>query len=247
MRLRNLTPLDLESNNLLKSLNQTDLELLVPHLQEMNAERGFVIFEPGDDVKHTYFPCGPTLVSFYVHLDDGRGVETALIGREGAVGGIVSQGRLPAYCRAVVQFSGSFLFIDSARLEEAKNTSLTLRHLFARYSDCLLAQVFQSVACNATHTIEQRAAKWLIAALDRTGDHTIPLSQEQLAGMLGVGRSYVAKVVGTLKSRGVLETMRGQFSIRSVDELKALSCGCRDMVNQHFETVLRGVYPLDAD
>lgn len=247
MRLRDLTPIDLESNNLLKSLQQSDLQLLIPYLQQMSAERGYIIFEPGDDVKHTYFPCGSTLVSFLVHLDDGRGVETALIGREGAVGGIVSQGRLPAYCRAVVQFSGNLLSIESTRLEEAKTASLTLRHLFARYSDCLLAQVFQSVACNATHTIEQRAAKWLVAALDRTGDHIIPLSQEQLAGMLGVGRSYVAKVIGTLKSRGVLETMRGQLCIHSVDELKALSCGCNEMVNQHFDTVLRGVYPHDGD
>lgn len=221
--------------------------MLLPHMKEMVANRGLVLYEPGDDVTNTYFPCEQTLVSFLVQLEDGRGVETALIGREGAVGGIVSQGRLPAYCRAVTQFPGRLLYIESLRLEEAKMASVNLRHLFARYSDCLLAQVFQSVACNATHTIEQRAAKWLVAALDRTGDHVIPLNQEQLAGMLGVGRSYVAKVIGTFKARGVLETMRGKLCIQSIDKLKALSCECSELVDHHFETVLSGVYPHDLD
>ena len=121
--------------------------------------------------------------------------------------------------------------------------SVTLRHWFTRYADCLISQVFQSVACNATHTIEQRTAKWLCAALERTGDHVIPLSQEQLAGMLGVGRSYVTRVIGSLKEKGILQTMRGKLCIRSFDDLKALSCQCNDQVNHHFETVLGGVYP----
>ncbi len=246
MTKEDLFKIDLRGNNLLKACKKEDLQFLLPHMREMPVEKGTVLYEPGDDVKHTYFPCDHALVSFLVQLEDGRGVETALIGREGAIGGIVSQGRLPAYCRAVAQFPGKMLCIDSLHLEEAKMSSINLRHLFSRYADCLLAQVFQSVACNATHTIEQRAAKWLVAALDRTGDHVIPLNQEQLAGMLGVGRSYVARVLGNFKSRGVLETMRGKLRIHSLDKLKEMSCGCSELVNHHFDTVLRGVYPQDA-
>lgn len=247
MSFDNFFKIDLNSNNLLRKLNDKDRDLLLPHISLIKADKGTVLYEPGDNVKNTYFPCDQTLVSYLVPLDDGRGVETALIGREGAVGGIVSQGRLPAYCRAVVQFSGKLLCIETVQLEEAKIASLSVRNLFARYSDCLLSQVFQSVACNATHTIEQRAAKWMAAALERTGDHTIPLSQEQLAGMLGVGRSYVARIIGSLKEQGILETMRGGLHIHSIDNLKLLSCGCNDLVNHHFETVLSGVYPQDVD
>lgn len=243
---RTLLEIESQGNNLLKILKEDDKNLILPHLQEMTLERGAVLYEPGDDVRHAYFPCDRMLMSYRVLLDDGSGIETALIGREGAVGGIVSQGRLPAYCRAVVQFPGKALRIETLLLEEAKMASVTLRHLFARYADCLLAQVFQSVACNAAHTIEQRTAKWLIAAMDRTGDHVIPLSQEQLSEMLGVGRSYIARVIGGLKSRGVLETMRGRLLIHSINDLKALSCGCNDLVCHHFETVLSGVYPQEA-
>lgn len=230
-------------NNLLRSLREEDFAILKPLLQGWHGEAGTVLYEPGDEVQYAYFPCGPSLVSFIVVLDDGRAVETALIGREGAVGGIVSQGRLPAYARAVVQFPGPFLRISALELERAKAGSPSLRHLFARYADCVLAQVFQSVACNAAHTIEQRTVKWLLAAIDRTGDHDVPLTQEQLAGMMGVGRSYVSRVIQSLKNRGVLQTRRGGVRVRDLRELATLSCGCNDALRRHFDQVLAGVYP----
>ena len=234
-------------NNLLRALRPQDMALIEPHLHEWNAEAGTVLYEPGDEVRSVYFPSGPSLISFLVVLDDGSAIETALIGREGAVGGIVSQGRLPAYSRAVVQFPGSFLRIESAALEDAKLQSLSLRHLFARYADCMVAQIFQSVACNAAHTIEQRTSKWLMAALARTGDHEIPLKQEQLAAMLGVGRSYISRIIQSLKRRGLIETKRGRLCIRDLDALAGLGCGCNEAVRLHFEEVLQGVYPTEGE
>ena len=234
-------------NNLLRSLHAGDLALLQPMLEEWQGQTGTVLFEPGDLVRHVYFPCGPSMISFLVVLDDGRAVETALIGREGAVGGIVSQGRLPAYARAEVQFPGIFLRMESAALEEAKMRSLTLRHLFARYADCMVAQIFQAVACNGAHTIEQRTAKWIQAALVRTGTDEVPLTQEQLAAMLGVGRSYISRVIRSLKLKGVLETKRGRLRVRDLDALNNLACRCNDAVKRHFEEVLSGVYPVEDE
>ena len=113
--------------------------------------------------------------------EDGRDVETILIGREGAVGGIVSQGYLPAYTRIIVKFGGPFVRLPVGKLDAAKAKSRTLRNIFARYADCMLAQIFQSTACNAIHSIEQRTAKWIISAMERTdGDDVVPLTHEQL-------------------------------------------------------------------
>lgn len=234
-------------NNLLRALRPDDLALVQSLLVPRKAQAGAVIYEPGDHVRTVYFPCGPALASFMVELSDGKGVETTLVGREGAVGGIVSQGRLPAFARCVVQFPGVFQTIESAALEEAKMRSLTLRHLFSRYADCVMAQVFQAVACNAGHTIEQRTAKWLLAAIDRTGDHDVPLTQEQLAGMLGVGRSYISQVIRSLKERAILETRRGGVRVGDLDDLKALACDCNEQVRRHFDDVLRGVYPTPEE
>lgn len=235
------------NNNLLRALRADDFKLLMPMLSEWRGERGAVLYEPGDPVRHVYFPCGASLVSYIVVLEDGQAIECALVGREGAIGGIVSQGRLPSYSRAQVQFPGEFLRIDSGKLEELKLQSLTLRHLFARYADCLMANIFQQVACNAAHSIEQRAAKWLIAAMERTGNHNIPLTQEQLSAMMGVGRSYISRVIQSLKAVGLLATRRGQLVVRDLDGLHRLACGCNALVRRHFDEVLKGVYPTEEE
>lgn len=233
-------------SNLLNALRSEDLALLEPLFQHWTGPPGHVLYEPGDSVRFVYFPCGPSVVSFRVVLADGPDVETVLVGREGAIGGIVSHGRLPAYARSIVQFAGPFLRAECGDIEEVKRRSPSLRHFFSRYADCLLAQVFQSVACNAAHTIEQRTAKWLLATIDRTGDHHISLTQEQLAGMLGVGRTYVNRVIRSLKARGALRTSRGRMQVQDVEQLGRIACHCNLDVQRHFEEVLRGVYPAAA-
>lgn len=230
-------------NNLLAALNPKDFALIQPKLEVFEVKSGDVLYHPGDNVRTVYFPCGPTLLAFRVLLDDGRVVEVALIGREGAVAGIVSQGRLPAFARAEVQFAGPIMRMELSDLEAAKSQSVSLRHLFARYADCVMAQVFQSVACNATHTIEQRAAKWLLAAMERTGDSRLPLTQEQLAEMLGIGRSYVSRVLQALKARGLIQTRRGVLVATDIDALSHVACNCHEAVKRHFDQVLKGVYP----
>ncbi len=237
---------DQQSSNLLNALRPNDLALLRPHLESVRLVTRQILYQPGDDVGFVYFPCGPTLISFIVALEDGKEVEIALVGREGALGGIVSQGRLPAYARSIVQIGGPALRLDCAALEKAKLQSPALRHFFARYADCLLAQIFQCVACNAAHSIEQRASKWLLAAIDRTGDLEFALTQEQLSGMLGVGRSYVARVIKTLKDRGLIAGRPSRLQVLDKEGLKAVSCKCNESVKEHFDDVLKGVYPDDA-
>ena len=231
-------------NNLLRRLSEGDYALIAPHLTPGEANSNDLLYNPGDDVELVHFPCGPSLVSYLVSIEDGRDVETILVGREGAVGGIVSEGYLPAYTRIVVKFGGPFLRLHVGKLDAAKTYSKTLRNVFARYADCLLAQIFQSTACNATHSIEQRTAKWIIAAMERTDDpDAVPLTHEQLATLLGVGRSYASRVIQTFKAEGVLETRRGWIVVRNRDALKLRSCLCNESVKTHFEEVLRGVYP----
>src|SRR6195256_2225793 len=141
---------------------------------------------------------------------------------------------------------GPVVRLHVGKLDAAKTKSATLRNVFARYADCMLAQIFQSTACNAVHSIEQRTAKWIISAMERTdGDNTVPLTHEQLATMLGVGRSYASRVIQTFKAEGVLETRRGSILIRDREALRIRSCLCNEAVKNHFEEVLRGVYPTE--
>jgi hypothetical protein len=233
-------------NNLLRLLSRADYALLAPYVTFETAAAGDLLYNPGDDVQVVHFPCGPSLATFLVPNEDGRDVETILVGREGAVGGIVSEGYLPAYTRICVKFSGPFVRIHVGKLEAAKLRSPSLRHVFARYADCMLAQIFQSTACNAIHSIEQRTAKWILAAMERTGDESsVPLTHEQLATLLGVGRSYASRVLQSFKAEGVLDTRRGSILVRNRDGLRLRACPCNEAVKTHFEEVLRGVYPTE--
>src|SRR3979411_1660880 len=233
-------------NNLLRRLSSADFALIAPHLAAEEADAGDLLYNPGGDVEIVHFPCGPSLASYLVPNEDGRDVETILVGREGAVGGIVSQGYLPAYTRIMVKFGGPFVRLPIGKLDPAKAKSATLRNVFARYADCLLAQIFQSTACNAIHSIEQRTAKWIISAMERTeGNGVVPLTHEQLATLLGVGRSYTSRVIQTFKAEGVLETRRGSILVRDREALLTRACQCTESVKNHFEEVLRGVYPTD--
>src|SRR6202789_9615 len=234
-------------NNLLRRLSASDFALIAPHLAPEEGSANDLLYNAGDNVNTVHFPCDASLASYLVANEDGRDVETILVGREGAVGGIVSLGYLPAYTRITVKFGGPFVRLPVAKLDAAKTASASLRNVFARYADCLLAQMFQSTACNAIHSIEQRTAKWIISAMERTdGDNIVPLTHEQLSTLLGVGRSYASRVIQTFKAKGIVETRRGSILIRDPERLHLRACQCNESVKNHFEQVLRGVYPAEA-
>lgn len=240
------TPAPDNGSGLLGALRDEDRALIESHATEVRCGSGAVVYQPGDNVEYCYFPLGAAMCSYFVELEDGTAVETILVGREGALGGIVSAGNLPAYARASVLHEGRFLRIPVRELEEAKRSSPSVAHLFARYADCMMAQVFQSIACNAVHTIEQRAAKWLTAAVERIGRNDVTMTQEQLASMMGIGRSYASRVLQRFKREGLVRTRRGGIEVLDRTGLHGRACGCNDQVDAHFQRVLGEVYPTPA-
>ncbi len=226
------------ANRLLAALSAREYAILEPHFERVTLARGQVLFEPGDDVTTTYFPRHGTMASLLIVTRDGREVEAATIGREGAIGGIVSEGHKPAFGRAVVQIGGEALAIPTSQLEAAKGTCPRFGDLFARYADSLLAQMMQSVACNALHRAEERACRWLLATHDRAGDEVIHLTQESLAEMLGVQRTTVTAITGDLQERGLIRTYRGRVEIIDRPGLERAACECYATVEAHFRALL---------
>lgn len=230
---------DRPSNRLLQVLSPSDFKLIAPHLDEMTLPDDRVLSNSGDPVEFVYFPCDGALLSFVVALHDGREVQTLLVGSEGAAGGIVGLGHLPAFSRIVVRYAGVFLRLPVAKLEGARRKSVTFSNILSQYADYVLGQAFQAVACNAAHSIEQRAAKWIIAIMDRTERDLVPLTHDKLATMLGVGRSYTSRVIQSFKGANILETRRGSFLVRNRTALQTKSCQCDDAVAQHFSDVIK--------
>lgn len=236
---------DLISNRLLGALRSRELDRLTPYLRKVDLERDTLLFDCGEDVTTTHFPCHATMISLLVVSQDGHEVEVANVGREGAIGGIVSAGFKPAYGRAVVRVPGFAFCIPTARLEDAKTQSPPLADLFARYADVLLAQMMQSTACNALHGVEQRYCRWLLSAHDRAGDEPLRLTQETLAQMMGVQRTTVTAVARSLQDQGVIAAGRGRIEILDRPALERRACECHDAVERHFQRMMPEVDATD--
>ena len=233
-----MTDADAFAGNRLLSTFPADLRQAIGEEATLvRLDAGDTVLRRGTDVDSSVFPFGTTMISLIIDLDDARSVEVASIGREGAVGGIVSCGHAPAFSRAMATVAGPALRVPMAIIEQAKSRSGHLKNLFCRYSDYLLAQIMQTVACNSFHPIEARAARWLLTAQDRAGDR-LELTQEALAGLLGVQRTTVNAVARELQDRGLITTRRGTIAVVDRAGLIAMSCECYDRVEQFFGDIV---------
>ncbi|HEV8407696.1 MAG TPA: Crp/Fnr family transcriptional regulator [Sphingomicrobium sp.] len=224
-------------NRLLSTFSQEARALIEPFATAVELEPGESVLQRGAQVSSSLFPVGPTMVTLTVELAGARGIEVASIGREGAVGGIVSCGHAPAFSSAEVLIEGPALRVPMEALEDAKARSHFISNLFCRYSDYLLSTVMQSVACNSFHSITERAARWLLQVQGRAGDR-IELTQDSLAALLGVQRTTVNAVIKELASEGLISTSRGTLRVLDRAGLKRRSCECYERLQDHYAAVI---------
>ena len=145
--LRRLNP---QANRFLAALQAPDFALLVPHLRPVSLEHGAALYEAGQDIEHVYFPQSG-MISLVVVMRNGATVETATVGRGGAVGTSAGLGSHCAFGRAVVQLPGMAASIPVPAFHAIANQNPSVRALVVRYNDLLIRQIQQSVACNALH------------------------------------------------------------------------------------------------
>lgn len=224
-------------NRLLATFSREARAVLEPFGDMIELRPGDIVLARGEQVRSSLFPIGPTMITMTVELSGGRTAEVASIGREGAVGGIVSCGHAPAFSRAEVLVPGPAFRVPMEAIEDAKSRSPFIANLFCRYSDYLLAHVMQAVVCNAYHSIPERAARWLLHAQDRAGDR-IELTQEAFAGLLGVQRTTVNAVIRELSSEGLISTGRGNVRVTDRAGLKRRSCECYQRLHDHYDAVI---------
>jgi CRP-like cAMP-binding protein len=224
-------------NRLLTTFSREARALIEPFGTLVQLAPGEIVLQRGVHVASSLFPIGSTMISMVAELTGGRSVEVASIGREGAVGGIVSCGHAPTFSRAEVLVGGSAFRISMDALEDAKKRSPFIANLFCRYSDYLLAQVMESVACNTFHSISERAARWLLHVQDRAGDR-IELTQEAFAALLGVQRTTVNAVIQDLSAEGLIATGRGTVRVIDRAGLKRRACECYRRLQDHYDAVI---------
>ncbi|HZG08170.1 MAG TPA: Crp/Fnr family transcriptional regulator [Allosphingosinicella sp.] len=240
-------PASFATNRLLATFSAADRAALGGAAQYVILKRKTILWDQGAEVEHCFFPAPGTMISLAIDLEDGSSVEVASIGKEGAAGGIVSCGTSRAFGRALVQIGGPAFRIPLPALEAAKARSSAIRSLFCRYSDALLAQVMQSVACNAAHPLDARLCRWLLTSLDRAGSSDLPLTQAMLAEMLGVQRTTVNAAIQSLNSEELISTSRGRLHVNDRRGLERRACECYARVEEHFAQSLPETRPQAVD
>jgi CRP-like cAMP-binding protein len=226
------------SNHLLQALPAAEFEALRPHLQPVELVRDTVLVEAGGRLTHVYLPHSGA-ISMMVRLSDGQTVEAALVGRDSVVGAAAALDGGISLTDAVVLLPGTASILDLANFRVAAERSVIFRTLLARHELALLVQAQQSVACNASHTVEARLSRWLLRARDLCDSETLPLTQELLAQIIGVQRNAVSIVAHALQQAGIISYSRGHIEIRNVEGLRQTSCECYTAVRAQHDRLLR--------
>jgi CRP-like cAMP-binding protein len=224
-------------NRLLAALSPEDYGLVAPHLAQVDLERGRLLYDPGDPIETVYFP-QDGVISLMTLMENGAAIESATIGREGALGLMAAVAPRQSLSRAIVQTPVRSARISAAALHEAWGKSPAIRMLVDRHTEALFGHAIQSVACNALHSVEARFCRWLLTCHDRISTDTVALTQEFLADMLGVQRTTVTAVARTLQEKGVIRYRRGVVDIMDRAGLEALACECYGVIHRTYERLL---------
>jgi CRP-like cAMP-binding protein len=223
-------------NRLLAVLPPNDMALLAPDLEEVHFEQGVLLQEADTPIERVYFPSNG-MISLLAVMRDGKGVETATIGREGAVNVMSGFGSLRSPNRAVMQVAGDASQIAAGKFKSAVENSATIRDLVVRYNDVQMALVQQTAGCNALHDVEKRLSRWLLQTRDRCDSDVIPLTQEFLSEMLGVQRTSVTAIASALQTAGLIKYRRGRIDIIDREGLQNKSCECYESVRVRNEQI----------
>ena len=207
------------------------------HLEPIKLKLGAIVCEAGGLLKHAYFPQGAVL-SLLTVLENGSAIETANIGREGAFGLFAAMYSRVSFNRCLVKLEGSIVRCPIELLQSEFKRSEHVRDLFVSYSETLLSQVQQTVACNALHTTEQRICRWLLMMHDRAEGEALPYTHEFLSHMLGANRKSVTLAAQSLQKAGLISYNRGTIKVLDRPGLEKASCECYGIVKERFDAFL---------
>ena len=228
---------DQRTNRLLSLLSDDDYERLRPHLSHVVFDYRKSLYEASRPIEHVYFPVDG-VASLVITSADGAGAEVGTIGSEGLVGLPICLGDHEAPSSVYVQVPGTALGIDAHLFRGELDRSPTLNLVMLRYAHAFFNQVAQSAACAHLHRVEQRCCRWLLMTRDRMPTGDFLLTHEFLGMMLGVRRTTVTDVMGSLQKAGLVRYRRGHVTILDQEALQQRACECYSISKLEFDRML---------
>jgi CRP-like cAMP-binding protein len=227
-------------NHILAALPPADFERLAAHLELVPLPLGEILYEPGSQLQHAYFPT-TAIVSLHYVTESGASAETAGVGNEGVVGISLFMGGDTTPSSAVVQTAGHAYRLERRLLKQEFDRGGLLHRVLLRYTQALITQMNQTAACNRHHSVEQQLCRWLLLTLDRLPSNELVMTQDLVASMLGVRREGITEAAGNLQRGGLIRYRRGHISVLERPGLEAAACECYAVVKKELGRLLSDV------
>lgn len=224
-----------QSNLLLARLNTSHMNAIAPALSAVDLKHGQVLADSHQRIDRAYFPHSGIL-SMVVTLENGAGIETGMVGRDGVFGATEALDDKVSMNKVAVQVPGAGSVMDTNALRRLADDVPAFRTLIAKYELFSSTQAQQTAACNAAHDVNSKICKWLLRMHQLVGDD-LPLTQEFLAQMMGVRRTSVSGVANALQKAGLISYKRGQIHITNINGVEAAACECHGALQSHFEKI----------
>ena len=212
-------------NQLLAAMSAADFASLQPHLKPVPMVLLKDMERPNQRIETVYFLETGIASVVAVQPDETR-VEVGLIGREGMSGMAIVLGDDQSPHATYIQVAGEGQRITTNQLRKAMNASQTLHSLLLKFVQVFMVQTAHTAIANARGRIDQRLARWILMAHDRTADNTLPLTHEFLSLMLGVRRAGVTEALQSLKRQKLIENSRNQIVIHNRKGIERVAGGC---------------------
>jgi len=232
---------DVPPNQLLASLPPGIASLLQARIETVDLDVGKTLYEAGAVLSHVYFPV-TAVVSLVSNLEDGACAEVAMVGREGVVGVCAFMGGSKALSGAVVQRPGLAWRMRARDIADLARDCEPMLQALLRYTQVLFTHMAQTSACNRHHALAPQLCRWLLQHLDRQASDDMRITQERIAGMLGVRRESVTEAARQLQREGLISYTRGHIRVLDRSGLEQQSCECYGVVKRAYEQ-LRGDSP----
>ncbi|MCR4346444.1 MAG: Crp/Fnr family transcriptional regulator [Sulfuricaulis sp.] len=227
-------------NHLLAALPTAAFDRLSAHLELVPMPLGEILYEPGGQLRHAYFPT-TAIVSLHYVMESGGSAETAGVGNEGVVGISLFMGGGTTPSSAVVQAAGHAYRLESRLLMQEFNRADMMQRLLLRYTQALMTQMTQTAACYRHHSIEQQLCRWLLLTLDRSLSNELIMTHELVASMLGVRREGISEAAGQLQRAGFISYRRGHITVLERAGLETRACECYAVVKKELDRLLSDV------
>jgi CRP-like cAMP-binding protein len=234
------SPHNPSQNHILAALPTAEFEPLAAHLELVPLALGEMLYEPGGQLQHAYFPT-TAIVSLHYVTESGASAETAGVGNEGLVGISLFMGGDTTPSSAVVQTAGHAYLLERRLLKQEFNRGGLLHRVLLRYTQALITQMNQTAACNRHHSVEQQLCRWLLLTLDRLPSNELVMTQDLVASMLGVRREGITEAAGNLQRAGLIRYRRGHISVLERPGLEAAVCECYAVVKKELVRLLSDV------